>query len=232
MSFDDGNQPVQIALVNEATADPGVTMTALAAALTTQVHRDFSPAWGLPPVIVAPQKFVPAGWWGLVLLDDADQAGALGYHDLTPDDLPVGKVFVRTTLDDGQVVSVTASHELLEMLIDPGIQMCAQSQDGTSFYAYEVCDAVEDVSYAINGVEVSDFVFPAWFEGFRKKGGVKFSFRGSVGEPFALTKGGYISVYRDGSWGQTFGSEAARARFNPARKRRAVRRSASHSHAR
>ena len=53
------------------------------------------------------------------------------------------EVFVKTTIAAGQKVSVTASHELLEMMIDPGAQLWAQNTDG-KFYAYEMCDAVED----------------------------------------------------------------------------------------
>jgi len=50
-----------------------------------------------------------------VILDDSDQAGALGYHDLTSDGLPIGKVFAASDLKAGTSWTVTASHELLEM---------------------------------------------------------------------------------------------------------------------
>jgi hypothetical protein len=36
----------------------------------------------------------PDGWW-LVFLDNSDQAGALAYHDLTNEGLPLSKVFVN-----------------------------------------------------------------------------------------------------------------------------------------
>jgi len=57
------------------------------------------------------------------------------------------------------------SHELLEMLADPWINWCATGND-SKIYALEVCDAVEadDLGYDIDGVRVSDFVTPAWFE--------------------------------------------------------------------
>jgi len=42
----------------------------------------------------------------MVFLDNADQPGALAYHDLTPDGLPLAKVFVKTTVDNGDLVSV------------------------------------------------------------------------------------------------------------------------------
>ena len=41
-----------------------------------------------------------------------------------------------------------------------------------SLYAYEVCDACEadQFGYDIDGVLVSDFVFPSWFESFWSAG--------------------------------------------------------------
>jgi hypothetical protein len=227
MSFDDGTATIQIALVNEATTPPGVDLAAMVAALNIQVSRDVGPAWGLPPVAVSLQSKVPPGSWGLYLLDDADQAGALGYHDLTPDGLPIGKVFVKTTLDDKQIVSVTVSHELAEILIDPAINLAYQGSDG-AFWAAEVCDAVEDQTYLIDGIAVSDFVYPAWFEPFRANApaaSIKFDFLDTLTHPFQLGPGGYISVFRGRrGWSQLFGSHAAAERFNPARKRRALRR--------
>ena len=68
--------------------------------------------------------------WQFIYFDDADTAGALGYHDLAKDGQPVSKVFVKTTLADNQLVSVTACHELLEMVIDPIANLWAEAADG------------------------------------------------------------------------------------------------------
>jgi len=70
------------------------------------------------------------------------QPGALAYHDLTPDGLPVSKVFVKTTLDNNDLVSVSASHELVEMLVDPAINMMTTGPDPKTMYAYESADPV------------------------------------------------------------------------------------------
>jgi len=66
----------------------------------------------------------------MAFLDSADVQNALGYHDLTPDGLPLSKVFVQTTVQAGQKVSVTASHELAEMLVDPAINLCSTGPEG------------------------------------------------------------------------------------------------------
>ncbi len=53
----------------------------------------------------------------MAFLDDAP--GTLAYRDLTPAGPPVSRVFVKTTLAAGALVSVSASHELVEMPADP-----------------------------------------------------------------------------------------------------------------
>jgi len=122
-AFDHGQVPT-IACFNQATASLGVSFDRLIAALQTFVDDYFVPVWGTPAKLLKTTTF-RKGAWAMVFLDDADVANALGYHDLTPDGLPLSKVFVKTTLTVGQKVSVTACHELAEMLVDPAINLCA-----------------------------------------------------------------------------------------------------------
>jgi len=213
--FDQGQVP-SITCVNMATTDLGVDWKQLIAALDEYANAVFAPVWGTPAKIIDAGNgpAIPSGHWGILFLDDADSPGALGYHDLTPDGLPLSKVFVRTTLADGQKVSVTAAHELAEMLVDPGIQLGAIGPDGQTWYAYEMSDAVEREEFTVNGVAMSNFVYPAWFEAFRVPGSVKFDHLGTCTSPFELRPGGYMPVFRNGNWTQIFGSEEARQRFN------------------
>jgi len=122
-AFDHGQVPT-IACFNKATASLGVSFDRLIAALQTFVDDYFVPVWGTPAKLLKTTTF-RKGAWAMAFLDDADVAHALGYHDLTPDGLPLSKVFVKTTLTVGQKVSVTACHELAEMLVDPAINLCA-----------------------------------------------------------------------------------------------------------
>src|SRR5205823_6670440 len=59
---------------------------------------------------------------------------------------PISKVFVKTILADKQLVSVTASHELFEMVIDPIANLWAEAADGTE-YAYEMSGPVEEDNF-------------------------------------------------------------------------------------
>jgi hypothetical protein len=125
-------------------------------------------------------------------MDDPDQAGALGYHELSSQGTPLGKVFAGLDLKMGASWTVTMSHELLEMLADPWINWCAQSPEGR-VYALEVCDAVEadGLGYEIDGVLLSDFVTPGWFEPTEAD---RMDFKQRVSQRLELAAGGYISV--------------------------------------
>ena len=74
-------------------------------------------------------------------------APALAYHDLTPDGLPLSKVFVRTILQDKASVSVSASHELVEMLVDPAINMMTTGPALQTSYAHESVDPADMLFY-------------------------------------------------------------------------------------
>ena len=190
-----------ISIINATTVLNDSEIRPVVEALQKQVSNDFRPVWGIDaklnfvPATVNP----PAGTWWLVILDDSDQAGALGYHDLTPDGLPIGKVFAGTDLKYGLTWSVTASHELLEMLADPNINLTVlvQTAAAGTLYAYEVCDACESDNdgYEIGVVRVSDFVFPSWFEDFRTKGSTQFDQGNHIQSPLQLLSGGYIGAF-------------------------------------
>lgn len=219
-SFDQGQVPT-IACVNVAQTSLGVEWRPLLAALAAYADL-FARVWGTPAkVIDCGSGPVPRGCWGLVFSDDADQAGALGYHDLTADGLPLSKIFVRTTINNGEAVSVTASHELAEMLVDPGIQLGAVGPDGATWYAYETADAVERESFEVNGIAMSNFVYPSWFEGFRAPRSTRFDHMGTCRRAFELRPGGYAIIFRDGNWDNIFGSVEAEAEFDLSNHRRA-----------
>jgi hypothetical protein len=173
----------QISVINESTVLTDSEIVPVIAALQKQVTNDFRPVWGTDAelTIVPRGTPPPTGNWWLVLLDDSDQANALGYHDLTTDGLPMGKVFAASDLKAGTSWTVTASHELLEMLGDPNINLTVFVQNSDTagiLYAYEVCDACEDDSlgYSIDNILLSDRM-------------------NKIQTPFQLLAGGYIGTF-------------------------------------
>jgi hypothetical protein len=217
-----------VSVVNASTLVSDQEVAAVAAALNIQVDRDWFPVWGsrcyLKPV---PKGQAPAaGTWWLVVADDSDTAGALGYHDLTNEGYPLGKAFVRTAQRYNQDWAVTASHEILEMIADPYVYTLAGPDSQNRIYALEVCDAVENDVYAIHGVNVSDFVYPAWFGNGPMDLGL--DHLKLLTSPFQLRPGGYISVLVNNRWGELLGDKSpstaaqSRAPVGSRRERRRV----------
>jgi hypothetical protein len=216
MSFIHGAQagqggPVTVACINQATVDLGVPFDKLTAALQKCYDQYFVPIWGYELKLYNTTTAKPSDW-RMIYFDDADTAGALGYHDLTDKGQPIAKVFVKTTLADHQLVSVTACHELFEMAIDPIANLWAEGPDGKE-YAYEMSDPVEEDTFQVDGIEMSNFVHPAWFEPFKHPTGTKFDHLGRLTKPFSMTKGGYMIVKTKGKVSQVFGSKAKEKRF-------------------
>jgi hypothetical protein len=210
-AFNQGAVPT-IACFNKATTALGVDFNALIASMQAYVDQYIAPVWGTPAKLVKSNDFVK-GAWAMVFLDDADQPGALAYHDLTPEGLPQSKVFVKTTLDNHDLVSVSASHELVEMLVDPAINLMTTGPDAKAVYAYESADPVEALSFPVKGIPMSDFVYPSYFEVFHKAGAVRFDQLNKVQKPFQILAGGYQIIFKNGKWSQVFGSAAKKKRF-------------------
>ena len=210
-AFNQGDLPI-IACFNKATVPLGVDFDALIAAMQAFIDDDVAPVWGSPAKLIKTNDFSP-GKWAMVFLDNADEPGALAYHDLTPDGLPLSKVFVKTTIANHDLVSVSASHELVEMLVDPAINLLCTGPDPKTVYAYESADAVEELSYLVKGIAMTDFVYPSYFENFRKPGSVQFDRLKKVNKPFQTLSGGYQIIFKNGKWSQVFGSEAKKKRF-------------------
>jgi hypothetical protein len=117
-----------------------------------------------------------------------------------------GRVFARPILennggillDDHLSVSSILSHEVIETVIDPHINLWANKGNGVA-YALEACDPVESDVYSIQvphlgQVTVSNFVTPRWFS--PQAINDKFDWMGKTGNAFEVTKGGYV-VYSD-----------------------------------
>jgi len=216
---------IRVSIINESGLVAPAEAQKCVAALQRQVTEHFAPAWGVDATLslVAPGARPLAGSWWLVILDDSDQAGVLGYHDLTDEAMPLGKVFVRTAQAAGVKWTITASHELLELLADPAINLtvCANENNDLVLYAYEICDPcqADEFGYVIDGVTVSDFVFPSWFENFHRSGAVPLDYCGKITAPFAILPGGYANVldtgHPAGAWTEKKGPAAtiAGARF-------------------
>lgn len=144
----------------------------------------------------------PTVAWKVIFADTSDEAGALGYHDYTPDGRPISYVFAKDDIQYGYSPTVTATHEIGEMIADPWISESFQVSN-TKFYAKEIGDPVESDEFGydilIEGfapVKCSDFVLPNWFI----PGSTgHYDFVGHCTKPLQLLSGGYMSVFTSGT---------------------------------
>jgi hypothetical protein len=201
-----------IACFNKAVTPLGVDFDALIAAMQVYVDKYVAPVWGTPAKLIKTKGF-RKGAWAMVFLDKADTPDAEAYHDLTPDGLPEAKVFVKSTFKNKDLVSVSASHELVEMLVDPATNMMTTGPHARSMYAYESADPVENLSFTVKGIPMSNFVYPAYFETFHKPGSVQFDYMKQVRQPFQILPGGYQSIFKNNKWIDVSGSVAKKKRF-------------------
>ena len=201
--------PTHVAIVPHQVDIPVPELTRVAAALSKQVHKDFAPIWKVDATVdaFARLKDVPADYWPLIVVDDVQ--GAAGYHQDKH-----GQPY--SLIEFGPDWSMTASHECLEMLADPfGRRLRSANLPDQAVklgmpprrvrYIVEVCDPSESgaAGYQVNGVLVSDFYTPQFFDPVASAG-VRYSFTGKIRKPRQVLKDGYLSWHDpvDGHWYQ------------------------------
>jgi hypothetical protein len=133
-----------------------------------------------------------------------DVAGALGYHDTNNRGIPFGLVSTELSTQVGEEWSVTLSHEALELIADPEVNLLVAGPHPADpnrdvFHWYEMCDAVQAESYKIDDIEVSNFVLPLYFTGSEELGGrndfLGRAHNGATLKSFTVNPGGYIGFF-------------------------------------
>lgn len=171
------------------------TLVSIAQALQTQVTSHLQPIWGLDASIVAfpnTQSLTPGAW--PIIFVNGLPPGQEGYH-LLSNDIP--SAFVEAS---GQP-SLFASHECLEMIVDPGgrSRLNGPRPGGdmgqTVQFLLEICDPCISYgnAYQIGPNWVADFVTPDYYA--PQLGATRFSFTGKVPGPATLMPYGYLTWY-------------------------------------
>lgn len=175
----------------------------VAQALTTQISRDFASVWDVAANVVStPSPNVT--YWPINILDTIDVEGVYGYHYLQ-DGLPYANVLYRPDW------TITASHELIEMLVNPFLNNYKATDitprfKGDESFLLEVAGPVQDISfgYYVNDVLVSNFIYPAYFD-LVAVSGKKYDHLGVITAPKTIALNGYVSFINSiGQWWQSF----------------------------
>jgi hypothetical protein len=187
----------QVALVSESNQIDPSDLAAVSAALQKQASRDLVQFWDIKATVDAFPKLedVPIGYWPIIVRDDINVPGAAGIH-MDQDGQPFALV---TAHADRDIWSLTCSHELVEMLVDPfGNRMIAgdspKPDQSRVQILVEPCDPSEaaEFAYTVNGVLMSDFYTVRYFDPVASPS-VRYSFTSAIQEPRQVLRGGYLS---------------------------------------
>lgn len=195
---------MNLVIINETSRMADKDLESLVAPLQRQVTEHFEPAWGAAgsTITFAPRGTTVAAADGVVPVHIRDRCGIsgdLGFHeDPTTPDAIIGALDCQ---DYGMSLSQVISHEVIETLADPLASMTHVGTDGLR-YMLEPCDPVQDQGYMIDGVMVSDFVLPSYFD-LALKGGPLFNHLGTLMSRCpGLLYGGYIEGWNGTQWVQ------------------------------
>jgi len=180
--------------------------------INRQIKEDFEPYWSLgatlrlegrssdkPDEITTPDM---RGEAVIYLWNETDVPDALGYHEKNNRGIPYGFVFTELS-SEIEPWSVTLSHEALELIADPEVNLLVRGPHPTEerdvFHWYEMCDAVQAETYEIDHVKVSNFVLPLYFTSGDEVGGrndfLGRSYDGETLQSFGVNPGGYIGFF-------------------------------------
>jgi hypothetical protein len=181
-----------IAVVNLSQSVDTQTLNTWMQAVKQQADTDFVKVWGYSmDYVVVDQNNVPLADWYMTVADTIDAPGAAGYHDIDQNGRPIIKIDAQD-----QPVSVTISHEVVETISDENantiVANCLDTINNKPCFMYqEAADAVEEDTYQVNGVAVSNFVTNNWFN---QNASGPYDFLKLCTMPFEIRQGGYMGV--------------------------------------
>ena len=214
------NNKMLISVVNKSTLVKDADVDTMCKAIQSQLTLHVLPAWHMTAVTVtfvptSGVKKIPGYSWVVYMIDDDTQVeGALGYHQEETNGEIDAFIMAKPILDNGgttlvydpknpgqYTVSATLSHEIIEMVGDPFTNN--YSDNGSTSYCHELCDAVEQIGYgvAVGGttVSVSDFLFPSYFNPDANLAlNAPFNYLKTLTKPFTMLAGGYSIVRKGG----------------------------------
>lgn len=203
-----------ISVINHTKGIPDEEIHAALRAINRQIEFDFKPYWSLGATLRLEGRSGKRvnretlsdmrGDAVIYVWDEEDVDDALGYHERNHRGIPFSFVFSKLAKELGENWTVTLSHEAIELIGDPQVNLLVQGPHPDTgkkvFHWYELCDAVQAESYMIDEVEVSNFVLPLYFTSGEERAG-RNDFLGRRGknikplESFKVKEGGYIGFF-------------------------------------
>ena len=183
-------------------------------AVNRQISEDFARYWGFGGELRLEGKtgrkrrsVDPADMRGdaiLYLLNEVRVSKTDGFHDKWFRGIPYSVVYRELSDLLKEAWTVTLSHEALELIGDAEANLLVQGPHPRHpsrkvYHWFEMCDAVQNESYAIDGIGVSNFVLPLYFTSSAERGG-RNDFLGTRAQgrslrSFGVNPGGYIGYF-------------------------------------
>lgn len=195
-------------------AVPDAKLQTVIRAVNRQISDDFAPYWGFGAQLRLEGKtgrsratVDPGDMRGDAILyvrDVVNVSDLDGYHDRHFSGIPFGVVFLELSKALKEAWTVTLSHEALELTGDPENNLLVQGPHPKKprrqvFHWFEMCDAVQEETYLIDGIKVSNFVLPLYFTSSRERGGrndyLGTRTNGKTLRSFSVNPGGYIGYF-------------------------------------
>lgn len=184
-----------IAIVPEGDGLSASELSRVSAALQLQISRDVAPIWNVIATVDAFPELedVPVGYWPLLL--SHERLGRREGIHLGEADQPYGQVQL------GEYWSLAVSRLCIEMLINPSgtrtrAAQSLRSDQGPVEVLLEPCApcGAASYAYAIDGVVVSDFCTPAFYNNYPAPG-LRYTFTGSAAAPLRPLPGGHLTWF-------------------------------------
>ncbi len=205
------SRPMTINFCNKSTKVNNTQFSQILLALSTYASN-VTADWNLSPIniVSVPNASLSSPANNTIFLfDNADQAGALGYH-YEYKGLAVGEVFAKTILDYAgptailykntttPTVSSVMCHEFFEMLGNPIANRWWMDNNGT-LWAAELCDPVQNNIYTVTiagnvKVAMSDYILPLWSVPDATRSMGSFNKMNTLTTPFTIKNGYGITL--------------------------------------
>ena len=196
-----------VALVNYSANLSMQEVHRVAAALQRQVLNEFASVWEHTGAVIGLHWSdpLPQGYSAVYLRDDLLASGPAGVHYFSESGEAYANVDVTGNRESPW--SLIAGHEVLELICDPTTDERRKAPSivagqGDVEYLVEICDPCQNMAnaYYIDGVMVSDFYAPKYFDVFGVGVG-RYSMTGAIKRPLEVLPGGYL-CWRDsaGQW--------------------------------
>jgi hypothetical protein len=197
----------EIILIDRTLTIGNATLEKVANALQTQISNHFAPIWSVGATVKAGTQ-VSGKQQAIYIVSELDLPNAYGYHYIDEKAVPYANVLLR----DNLAWTITASHELMEMLVNPQLNRFLVTDitieiPGDEQFLLEVAGPVQDrkYGYKINDILVSNFIYPSYFD-ILPVSDKKYDYMGLIKTPRSILSGGYVSFTDNvGQWWQAFG---------------------------